>query len=68
MISLLVDCQYNGLDRYNKQGVTFIYDRTARTFRYDGASWREIIRRYPQSPEAAEARQRLGSYKAIPRK
>lgn len=50
---------YNGLDRYNKQGIAFTYDRAARRFRYAGASWREIIRRYPQSPEAAEARKRL---------
>ena len=56
---------YNGLDRYNKQGVIFTYDRPMRAFRYDGASWREIIRRYPHSPEAAGARKRLDSYNAV---
>lgn len=50
---------YVGLDRYNRLGIRFIYDRTARRFHYDGASWREIVRRYPNGPEAAEARQRL---------
>jgi hypothetical protein len=50
---------YNGLDRYNRQGVTFTFDRDNKQFHYDGAAWREIIRRYPNSPEAAEARQRL---------
>lgn len=50
---------YNGLDRYNRQGVTFIYDRAARVFRYDGAAWREIMRRHPRSAEAEQARARL---------
>ncbi|MGH9901242.1 MAG: hypothetical protein ACRD68_05310 [Pyrinomonadaceae bacterium] len=50
---------YNGLDRFNRAGVTFVYDRAARRFHYDGASWREILRRHPRSPEAAEARRRL---------
>jgi hypothetical protein len=27
--------------------------------RYDGESWREILRRHPRSPEAVQARQRL---------
>jgi hypothetical protein len=50
---------YSGLDRYNRQGVTFTFDRAAKLFRYDGAAWREILRHYPNSPEAAEARARL---------
>ena len=50
---------YGGLDRYNRQGVRFAFDREQRKFHYDGASWREIIRRYPRSPEAAQARTRL---------
>jgi hypothetical protein len=51
---------YNGLDRYNRAGITFIFDRTSKTFSYDGGAWREILQRYPNSPEAAEARKRLG--------
>ena len=50
---------YNGLDRYNREGVRFQFDRADRTFSYDGAAWREILRRYPNSPEAVEARKRL---------
>jgi len=50
---------YGGLDRYNRQGVTFTFDRAAKKFHYDGAAWREIVRRYPNSPEAAEAQKRL---------
>ncbi|MDT5121535.1 MAG: hypothetical protein QOC96_1017 [Acidobacteriota bacterium] len=50
---------YNGLDRYRRQGIIFTFDRATKQFHYDGASWREIVRRYPHSPEAAEARKRL---------
>jgi hypothetical protein len=56
---------YNGLDRYNRQGISFVYDRTAKQFHYDGESWREILRRYPRSPEAVEARKRLDSLAAL---
>lgn len=52
---------YNGLDRYNRRGVKFVFDRTGKQFHYDGAAWREIVQRYPRSPEAAAARQRLDS-------
>jgi hypothetical protein len=50
---------FNALDRYNRLGIRFLYDRAERRFRYDGASWREIVRRYPNSPEASEAQRRL---------
>jgi len=50
---------YSGLDRYNRQRVTFVFDRSTRSFHYDGAAWRELLRRYPKAPEALEARQRL---------
>ena len=50
---------YSGLDRYNRQGVTFIFDRSAKQFHYDGAAWREIVQRYPNSSEAVEAKKRL---------
>ena len=54
---------YNGLDRYNREGITFLFDRTTRKFSYDGAAWREILKRYPNSPEAAEARKHLDALK-----
>jgi hypothetical protein len=50
---------YNGLDRYNRQGVKFVFDESTRTFHYDGAALREIVRRHPQSKEAPEARKML---------
>lgn len=50
---------YSGLDRYNRQGITYLFNRGSKEFHYDGAAWREIIQRYPNSPEAAEARKRV---------
>jgi hypothetical protein len=39
--------------------VKFVFDPSKRELHYDGAAWRELVRRYPQSAEAAEARKRL---------
>jgi hypothetical protein len=50
---------YIGLDRYNRQRIGFVFDRTTKRFHYDGAAWRELIRRYPKTLQAAEARKRL---------
>jgi hypothetical protein len=50
---------FNELDRYNRQGITFVFDASEKKFRYDGESWQELLRRYPNSPEAFEARKRL---------
>jgi len=50
---------YSSLDRYNRQGVIFTFDRAAKKFHYEGWAWREIARRYPRSAEAAEAQKRL---------
>ncbi|MGI9065778.1 MAG: hypothetical protein ACR2HX_05160 [Pyrinomonadaceae bacterium] len=55
---------FNGLDRYNRQGITFIFDPREKRFRYDGESWQEIVHRYPRSTEAVEARKRLASLSA----
>ena len=52
---------YTGLDRYNRQGVTFVFDHSTKRFHYDGASWRELIRRYPHSLFATEAKIKLDS-------
>ena len=57
---------YNGLDRYNRQGVRFTFDRAAKRFHYEGAAWREIVSRYPYSPEAADARKRLEPAGTVP--
>jgi hypothetical protein len=58
---------YNGLDRYNRQGVAFLFDRSDKKFHYDGAAWREIVRRYPQSAEAEAARKHLAALAATPK-
>ena len=50
---------YSGLDRYNRQGVVFLFATQSRRFHYDGSAWRELVRRYPNLPEAGEARERL---------
>jgi hypothetical protein len=50
---------YNGLDRYRRLGVVFDFDPASESYRYDGAAFREILRRHPRSPEADEARKRL---------
>lgn len=50
---------YTGLDRYNRRGVKFVFNESTKRFHYDGAVWRELIRRYPKTIEAAEARKRL---------
>jgi len=52
---------YTGLDRYNRQRVGFNFDRQFKRFHYDGAAWRELIRRYPQTPQALQAKKRLYS-------
>lgn len=50
---------YSGLDRFNRQGVKFVFNQSNKRFHYDGAAWRELIRRFPKTTEAAEARKRL---------
>jgi hypothetical protein len=55
---------FNELDRYNRQGITFVFDAGAKKFRYDGAGWQELVHRYPRSPEAVEARKLLESRSA----
>jgi len=55
---------YNGLDRYRRLGVVFDFDPASRRYLYDGAAFREILRRHPRAPEAAEARKRLDASRA----
>ena len=51
------------LDRYRRLGVIFLFNPSTRTFHYNGASWSEIVKKYPSSAEAAEAQKRLASLK-----
>jgi hypothetical protein len=50
---------YTGLDRYNRQRVNFVFDKLTKRFHYDGAAWRELVRRYSKTPQSAEAKNRL---------
>ena len=56
---------FSGLDRYRRGGVAFVFDRAKRQFHYDGESWRELVRRYPRSPQAAQARRRIESLSGV---
>jgi hypothetical protein len=47
---------YSGLDRYNRLGITFDYDEASNRIVYDGAAYRELLRRYPNSEEAKALR------------
>lgn len=49
------------LDRYNKLGVHFRFDESSGSYSYDCEAWREITRRFPNSPEAITARERLSA-------
>jgi hypothetical protein len=49
------------LDRYRKLGITFLFNPATRAYHYDGASWNEIVTKYPNAQEAIEAQKRLGA-------
>jgi hypothetical protein len=51
------------LDRYRKLGILFLFNGATRTYHYDGASWKEIVEKFPTSAEAVEAKKRLESLK-----
>jgi hypothetical protein len=47
------------LDRYNRLGVKFQFSPADGKYRYDGAAYRRLLAKFPKSPEAATARERL---------
>lgn len=51
------------LDRYRKLGIVFLFNPDTKNFHYDGASWREIVEKFPKSGEFAEAQKRLDALK-----
>ncbi len=51
------------LDRYRKLGVIFLFNSATKQYHYDGASWKEILTKFPATHEAAEAEKRLDSLK-----
>ena len=48
-----------GLDRCNRIGIGFRTDPEGEELIYDGAAYRELLRRYPRAPEANQAKERL---------
>ena len=52
------------LDRYRKLGINFLFNSSTRQYHYDGATWKDLISKAPQSPESGEARKRLDTLKA----
>ena len=54
---------YVSLDRYKRLGIVFLFNPNAKLFHYDGANWREIIKKSSNSNEAVEAQKRLDSLK-----
>ena len=52
---------YPSLDRYQRLGIGFVFNPSTKLFHYDGASWREIIKKSPATNEAKEAQRRLDS-------
>lgn len=54
---------YVSLDRYRKLGIVFLFNSSTKQFHYNGGSWAEVIRKFPGSPEAAEAQKRIDSLK-----
>ena len=50
---------YVSLDRYRRIGINFLFNSSVKQFHYDGASWREIVGKFPKSAEAVEAKKRL---------
>ncbi|MDQ4123341.1 MAG: hypothetical protein M3209_18050 [Acidobacteriota bacterium] len=50
---------YNGLDRYRRLGIGFLFNRKTKQFHYDGTAWREIVQKHKQNVERTEAQKRL---------
>ncbi len=50
---------YTSLDRYGRIGVGFLFNLNTKSYHYDGDSWFEIIRKFPNSAEAEEAQKRI---------
>lgn len=50
---------YVSLDRYRKIGIGFAFNSDTKLLHYDGAGWREIVKKLPTSNEAVEAQKRL---------
>jgi hypothetical protein len=50
---------YNGLDRYRRLGINFVFNQKTKEFHYNGTSWEEILKKHSASAESGEAKKRL---------
>lgn len=50
-----------GLDRYSRLRIGFRFDPSQTRYAYDGRAYRDLVRRYPHSTEAATARRQIDS-------
>jgi hypothetical protein len=48
-----------GLDRYSKLHIVFDFNDSTSEYVYDGRAYGDLIRRFPNSEEAVQARQRI---------
>src|ERR1051325_861014 len=56
---------YTALDRYNRQGVKFAFDKSTKRFHYDGSAWRELIRHYPKKHQTVTAKKHFGNSQGV---
>lgn len=54
---------HSSLDRYRKLGINFWFNSSTKLYHYNGVFWDEIVKKYPKSNEAEEAKKRLDSLK-----
>jgi hypothetical protein len=54
---------HSSLDRYRKLGINFWFNSSTKLYHYNGVFWDEIVKKYPKSSEAEEAKKRLDSLK-----
>ena len=54
---------HSSLDRYRKIGINFWFNSTTKLYHYNGVTWDEIVKKFPKSNEAEEAKKRLDSLK-----
>ena len=50
---------YIALDRYRKLGINFVFNAETKNLYYDGATWKELVEKFPKTSEVAEAQKRL---------
>lgn len=55
---------FGDLDKYRRLGIRFLFNANTAVLHYNGDSWFEITRRFPESAESIEARSRINALDA----